>query len=196
MVTPEIVSFLNKNQWSAFYRSLLFQYEQRGSLSQKQIECVLNAINKAQNKEMVRNEPKEFSLKLGQVIEIKKFVAQRLKMEQGLPYFFRNLEVTEVLNETQKAYQLKVKFVSKIVTSCHVCGLHLDTDVSRATGIGPVCADRLGLKRPTLETAQETLRAIDALCSSVGIIGPIWVPKSQIKTSEETSSENQLQGVE
>lgn len=187
-VPEHIVVFLRANQWSAFYRSLLYQYESKGTLSPRQIETVVNAINrKAQKLEAPQTE-KTFSLNIGQVIEVKAWIARRLQADLGMKYFFRNLEVIQVMNESAKAYQLKIKFVSRIVTSCHICGKELDTEISRATGIGPVCAHKLGLPRPTLETAKDTLKSIDELCQRIGEIGPIWVPKSQIKTVE--NSEN------
>jgi hypothetical protein len=176
----QIVTFLKNNQWSDFYRSVLAQYESKGQLSPRQIECIENAMIRAANRQSVGL--KEYSIQPGAIVEVKAWIARRLQADNEMPYFFRNLEVVEIKNETAKAYQLTVKFVSKIVTSCHICGKDLDTDISRATGIGPVCADRLGIRRPTLETAHETLQAIDALCRNLGIIGPLWIPKSQIKT--------------
>lgn len=175
-----VILFLKNNQWSEFYRSLLSQYETKRSLSPRQIEAVENAMLKAAARQNVGLP--EYSIQPGNILEIKAWIARRLQADQNLQYFFRNLEVTTVHNETPKAYQVSVKFVSRIVTSCHICGRELDTDVSRATGIGPVCADKLGIARPTLETAHKTLEAIDVLCKNLGTIGPIWLPKSQIKT--------------
>jgi hypothetical protein len=151
-------------------------------LSVKQIACIDSAIEKKALKLVTPVVQKEYSIKVGQRIEIKAWIARRLAADLGREFFFRNLEVTTVHNETAKAFQVSVKFVAQIVTSCHVCGRDLDTDVSRATGIGPVCADKIGLPRPTLVTAQETLASIDALCNQIGAVGPIWIPKSQIKS--------------
>ncbi len=180
MVTQDVVKFLQANAWSKFYNSLLYQYNSKGYLSSLQLEAVEKAMFKASQPKST--EPKVYSIASGQRIEVKAWIARRLQADLGLAFFFRNLEVVEVLNETFKAYQVKVKFVAQIVTSCHICGRDLDTEISRATGIGPVCADKMGLPRPTLATANETLKAIDALCQGIGAVGPIWVPKSQIKT--------------
>lgn len=180
----EIVDFLKANTWSNFYSSLLGQFTARGFLSDKQIAAVERAIAEKANRASNPPPSREYSVKVGQLLEVKAWIARRLQADLGMDYFFRNLEVTEVLNETVKAYQVKVQFVAQIVTSCHICGRDLDTEVSRATGIGPVCADKMGLPRPTLATAQETLQAIDALCKQIGAVGPIWIPKSQIKNCE------------
>lgn len=179
-----IVTFLKNNQWSNFYQSLLSQYQTRGQLSARQIECIEAAMLKAsQPREPAK--PREYSIQPGAFIEVKAWIARRLQADLNMQYFFRNLEIVEIKNETAKAYQVQVKFVSKIVTSCHICGKELDTDVSRATGIGPTCAKRLGIPRPTLATANDTLALIDGLCQSLGVVGPIWIPKSQIKMGGE-----------
>jgi len=184
----QIVTFLKNNQWSNFYQSLLSQYEKYGNLTPKQIQCVETAIIKAARKTQDAALPPEqraFSLKIGTIIEVKAWIARRLAADLHETVFFRNLKIAEVLRETAKAYEVKVEFVSTIVTSCHICGRELDTDVSRAVGIGPVCADKLGIPRPTLETAHETLKLIDQRCKEIGILGPVWIPKSQIKFKTE-----------
>ena len=177
MLTPEMINWLRANTWSAFYTSLLSQVNSGRQLSDRQLECIRAGMERASQPKVRR----ESSIMPGAIIEVKAWIARRLQADLGMQYFFRNLNVVEVVSESQKAFQVKVSFVSKIVTSCHICGRELDTDVSRATGIGPVCADRLGIKRPTLATASETLDAIDALCKNLGTIGPVWLPKSQIK---------------
>lgn len=120
-------------------------------------------------------------MNVGQAFEIKTWLAKALQKQLDMKFFLRNLEVVEVLSETPKAYMVKIQFVSKIACNCHVCGRPLDTEVSRAVGIGPVCAVKIGLIRPTLNDAQSTINELEALCRTIGTIGPVWVPKSQIK---------------
>jgi hypothetical protein len=181
----KIIEFLKANQgWSSFYASLLTQYERKGALSPRQIECVEKNMAKAADREVARSvraaAPRTFSLLPGQEIEIKGWIAKRLQADLKLDFFFRNLEIVEVTAESKKAYQVKVKFISKIMSSCHFCGRELDNDVSRATGVGPVCAEKHGLGRPTLETAQATIKALEEVCAKIGTVGPFWLPKSQI----------------
>jgi hypothetical protein len=104
-----------------------------------------------------------------------------MKEELKMDFFLRNLEVVEVLYESEKAYQVKVKFVSKIVSCCHVCGTNLEDEVSKLVGIGPSCSKKLGLRRPTKNDANAFMAEFEALITTVGIIGPIWVAKGQIK---------------
>lgn len=167
------IEYLKAHLDNTFFKSLYTQWEQRGTLSDRQIACIDRAIAK-------ESRP-VFSIQVGQKFEIKTWLAKRLQKETDKEFFFRNLEVIEVQKETEKAYLMSVRFVSSIACSCHVCGRALDNEVSRATGIGPVCADRLNIPRPTLANAQETLAQIDTLCKQIGTVGPFWVPKSQIK---------------
>lgn len=173
----ERLDFLKNNSDNKFYKSLLDQYEAKGSLSDKQWACVDRALEKL-NKPVKTD---DFSISVGETFEIKTWLAKRLQEDSGASFFFRNLRVTSVERETEKAYLLSVKFVSSIARSCHICGRALDDEISRATGIGPVCASKLGIDRPKLETADTTLKLIDTLCNDIGEIGPVWVPKSQIK---------------
>lgn len=188
MVSSIIIDFLKANGWSNFFQSLLNQYEAKGSLSEKQIQAVQKAIDEKAAKAAKALLPPVYTIKPGEVIEIKAWLAHRLQAEKQMQYFFRNLEVVEVLGETPKAYKVNVKFVSRIVTNCHICGRDLDTEVSRATGIGPVCAKKIGLPLPTLATAQDTLKALEAMVAGIGTIGPIWVAKSQIKAVTATAA--------
>ena len=170
-----VVEFLKVNQGkSTFYASLLTQWEQRGSLSPRQIECVERALTPQ------AAPVRAFGIAPGQEIEVKQWIAHRLRDDLALPYFFRNVKVIEVLGETAKAYRVRVQFVSGIRTVCHFCGRDLDNEVSRACGVGPVCAVNHGMPRPTVETARETLAELEAMAIKVGVVGPVWVPKSQV----------------
>lgn len=121
----------------------------------------------------------------GTSIEIKGWIAHRLRDDLGMPFFFRNITIVDVIKETEKAVRITAKFSSDIRNCCHFCGRDLDNDVSRATGIGPACASKHGLGRPTVEKAQETLKALTEMCAQVGTVGPFWLPKSQIMEGEK-----------
>ena len=182
-----VIQFLIDNQWSDFYKSLLSSFDKFGRLTEKQYTCAKAGMEKSLIKKAPPvitpdNAPKkEFSIKVGQVIEIKTWLANNFKKDAGMDFFLRNLEIVEVLNETQKAYQVRVRFVSKIVQNCCACGKALDNEISKATGIGPTCARKIGLSRPSLHSAQQTILELEALCVKIGIIGGLWIPKSQIK---------------
>lgn len=97
-----------------------------------------------------------------------------------MTHVFRNLEIVEIVGESPKAIKARVKFVSKVANSCHLCGRELDTEISRATGIGPVCAEKLGISRAKANDARAILDAVEALAAEVGVLGPVVIAKSQI----------------
>lgn len=117
----------------------------------------------------------------GMVFEMSAWFAKRIKEEKGTAYAFRNFKVLKVVRETQKAFQIDGEFFSGIASTCGVCGRELTNDISRATGIGPVCAVKIGLSRPTMESAKQTVRDMEAMSKAQGVFQGIWVPKSQVK---------------
>lgn len=171
------------HQDNDFLTSLWNQLKERGFLSDKQLDCIERTIKKSQ--------PKQFSLKSGDKITIKKWLAHNLKDQINITkdptknYFFRNLIIEEVLHESEKAYLVRVRFDSDIRNCCHICGRDLDNPVSMATGVGPICAEQLGIKRYSLEDAPKVLEEIEKICKAVGIIGPIWLPKSQLEKRKQ-----------
>ena len=193
-----ILDFINSNKDSStFYKSLSDQYEARGFLTQKQKDCVVQALEKEEQKNKLKAQKEKFaqeqeaeyhaqiknySIKQNDILEIRTWLAKSFQEALKMDFFFRNLEVVAVLDETPKAYCVKVKFSSQILASCHVCGLALSNPVSKATGLGPTCARRIGLSRPTVAHAEKTLAELEAFCTNVGVIGEIWIPKSQIKS--------------
>lgn len=94
-------------------------------------------------------------------------------------YFFRTMKIVEVLNESPLALELKVRIHTEISGQCHICGKSLTDSFSQVTGIGPVCAKKyLNVKNGSVE---ETIRKIKEIAESYGVIGPVVVPKSQIR---------------
>jgi hypothetical protein len=159
---------------NSFILSLKYQAKKYGQLSPKQLECAVNFFTK-------QEATKEFTYKVRQTITIRKWLAQSLAKTQKLPFFFRNLVIEEVVSESNRAIQVKVSFSSKIASVCHCCGRGLDNQISKATGIGPVCAKKyFKIERPTIDKAQEIIAKIEEEAKIAGIIGPIWIPKSQI----------------
>jgi hypothetical protein len=117
----------------------------------------------------------------GVVLEMKAWYAKAFKENHNTAYAFRNLKVIKALRETEKAIQVDAEFFSGIACSCGVCGRELNNDISRATGIGPICAEKIGLPRPTMDKAKEIVAQLEALSKAQGIFKGVWIPKSQIK---------------
>jgi hypothetical protein len=135
----------------------------------------------------VESEPVKptYSMEKGQRVTIRKHFANNKAKELGYKVFFRNLIIEEVHAESRKAIEVTVSFDSKLSTYCHCCGLNLDTEVSQATGIGPICAKKyFGFKRVTMADAPAILARIEEETKALGTVR-IWVPKSQFITKAE-----------
>lgn len=126
----------------------------------------------------------------GKRAELNKYAARSVQskvnetLDEPIEYLYRNIRITEVIKETAKAVMINFEFFGGIARSCHVCGAALDTEVSRSCGIGPVCARRMGLPRPTKDNATIVLAQIEERVGQIGEIGPVWVPKSCIEIME------------
>lgn len=138
-------------------------------------------LDVAENSKKMDEEPFQYSYVKGDEIEITAWVAKQIGKEKKIETVFRNLKITEIDGESNKAIKVKIEFVSKIAACCHVCGAPLDNEVSLATGIGPVCARKIGLPRPTMSNAKLILEELEKYAKTIGEIGPIWLAKSQIK---------------
>lgn len=104
--------------------------------------------------------------------------------EEPITYLYRNITINKVEAETAKAVRIRFEFYGGIGRNCHVCGAALDTEISRACGIGPTCAKKMGLPRPNANNASIILAQIEEIAGSFGEIGPVWVPKSCIEILE------------
>lgn len=161
---------------SQFINSLQRQLNVKGQLTARQIQCGIQFFSPKQEPKIAIN-----TVSQGQEITIRKWLAQSLANQLKMPFFFRNLVVEEVLNETSKAINVKVRFNNNIAACCHFCGRGLDNEVSKATGVGPVCAKKyLKVSRPTVDSAKEIIDKINAEAQNAGVIGPLWIPKSQL----------------
>ena len=179
--SPEIQWLLDYQGNFPFYLSLRQQFEARGTLSEKQMDALARAVTREQRPVSVDRAPavETFTLKAGDGLEIRAWLARSIAAEFNHELAFRNLRVTEVLRETAMAWQVRFRDVSKTCNNCHLCGKELDTEISRACGVGPTCAKKLGFKRVTMADAGKILEAMEAAASSIGELGPRWLPKSQ-----------------
>lgn len=169
---PEVIDFLEKNfSGNGFYNSLYNQLNTYGTLSERQVECIKNAIEKA-GQPVAPLAEKEYSLKSGQTIIVSKFIARILGAEFGLnrPHFA--LEVVKVTNESAKSYEGIFKISAVRTVHCCVCGITLSNPASIAAGIGPICASKYEVS--SVEELSEKFTSITTELKR-------WIPKSQIK---------------
>ncbi len=130
--------------------------------------------------EEIMDEPIE-SILTNNIIEVKPWYATAFARDHGVTVPFRNMKVVAVYKENAKSYLMDVEFFAGISFSCGVCGAALSNQVSQATGIGPVCAQRFGLPRMTMKNAKEVVAKIQEKCAVYSTFKKVWIPKSQIK---------------
>lgn len=176
-VPQEVVEFVALNsQKSSFFNSLHSQYLAKGFLSENQIKCVLNAIDRENNPKP--QDPEAFTIKAGEVIRISKGFAKAFAQTNGFKTTLFNLEVVAVDRETPKAWRVKVKGSGIANGYCCACGLMLTDPISIQNNIGPVCAGRLGVSRADNLLMREI--AMAALEREV-TTDFVWIPKSVVK---------------
>lgn len=126
------------------------------------------------------------------VVEMTKWYATKFQEQHETKFAFRNLKILKVKVETERAFLVDVEFFGGISNSCGCCGKRLTDRFSVATGIGPICAERLGIPRITdLEQAHLVIEQMGRICREAGVFKEVWIPKSQIRGTERQESERQ-----
>lgn len=115
------------------------------------------------------------------VLEVSKWYATTVAKDHNVEVVFRNFKVLEVYRETAKAILVDIEFYAGISISCGICGAPLSNEISKATGIGPICASKMGLPRVSKVNAKEIVGALNRKCAQLGVFNNVWVAKSQIK---------------
>ena len=166
-----------------FLLSLKAQLLVNGYLSEKQIAAAEKCRNRETKPALV---VPTYSIKVGDVLEVKKSFAQKLARQNGSPRIFFNFEVLEIKAETRMAFLIKTRASAKVTSHCCVCGRTLTDPVSILTGIGPVCADKNGIPYGDVDVTKAALEEI----ATKEVEIEVWIPKSTIKNL------NALTGVE
>ena len=116
------------------------------------------------------------------ILEMSKWYANKFKEQHNTKFAFRNMKILNVYKETEKAYLVDAEFFGGIATSCGCCGKSLSNDISIATGIGPICASKLGFPRiDDINQAHIIVEEMHKMSKECGIFKQVWIPKSQIK---------------
>lgn len=120
---------------------------------------------------------REFTIAVGETIRINKFHAKRIGDAAGLTRAHFVFEVVGVLDESPKAYRLKLKAKAQRSGHCCVCGLPLTNPESVMKGIGPDCGD--GYKLDWNSDKDLLLQLSEKL--SIYSEVTTWLPKAAIK---------------
>ena len=173
----ELRSILEYNGQTAFIVDLKTKYLTYRNLTDKQIQKGYEAVNR----EKAKNSQTTLNLKLvGNTIKLGRSIAEKIKEAKGLEFFPILVDVTEVMVMSDKAFKLKAKLTKENGGICRCCGRTLTDEMSRLTGIGPVCSAHIGVKHP--ETKLDLPMYRERINNKIDEIGEFefWIPKRGI----------------
>ena len=117
-------------------------------------------------------------------IDISAWMAQVLKRDLQTALTFCRLDITELLRVTPKAVQVRGFFSTNIGARCYMCGAILDTEISRASGIGPVCAKHAGIPRAKQADAAATIAHMNELAKTMGQF-TVWIIRRHLRDNRD-----------
>ncbi|WP_461365922.1 DUF6011 domain-containing protein, partial [Candidatus Darwinibacter acetoxidans] len=110
-------------------------------------------------------------------IVVKHWIASK----KGIPHAIDAL----IVRETDRALLIKGHALADSPICCVRCGAALTHPASRLVGIGPECADKLGIPYPSRNLGDWTEEMLEAIRAKVRKIKvDCWLPKSAIKEIE------------
>jgi hypothetical protein len=148
-----------------------------GTLSQRQIEVTLKAIEKESDK---KNTHQLGFPTLGETIKIGRKKGQELREKYGLKFNPILIDIVEIKAMSPKAIHFAGKMTIKRGDVCMCCAKTLTDEFSMLTRMGKCCAENMGVKYITDKSQAEEFR--NEYLKKVEEIGimEFWIPKSKI----------------
>ena len=159
---------------NGFVNSVKAGYTKWGSLTPRQMDAIKKFFT-PKKKDVFK--PIDVNID----VILKRYVARGISEEYGLEKITPiTVTIHQVVGLTPRAVKVKGKMTFTDVGCCRCCGKDLTDWVSKASGIGPVCAKYMGIKRPT--TQADIAEFNKHLKEKIEEIGELefWVPKSHI----------------
>jgi NADH:ubiquinone oxidoreductase subunit E len=171
----KIAKYEGENSFVTEIKGKLTTY---GTLTEKQVSAALNQIQKEENQSITKNVRIPV---VGETIQLSRKVAQELKEKYNLEFNPLLIDVTKITAISGKAIKVVGKLTVKRFKVCNCCARTLTDEFSMLTGLGKVCASRLGV--PYITDASQVDRFREDYLKRVEEIGEMeaWIPKSQIK---------------
>lgn len=169
-----IVEYDGNNTFIVDLKSKYLTYR---NLSDAQIKKGYEAVNR----EKAKNSQVTLNLRLvGNTIKLGRTIAERIKKEKGIEFHPILVDVTEVMVMSEKAFKLKAKLTKENGGICRCCGKTLTDEMSRLTGMGPVCSKYVGVKHPVSKSDLPAYRAeVNEKIDEIGEF-EFWIPKRGI----------------
>jgi hypothetical protein len=173
LILTKVKEYEGNNNFILSLKSGLNKY---GSLTPKQLSAADNFFSKLEVPTNQISDSKNINVNL----KVTKFIAKRIADDNKLEFRPFLVTISKVLKTTNKAYQVVGRMNTSDVTSCRCCGLDLTDWKSQATGVGPICAKKLGI--PYVKNQEDVLVFKKLLKLKIDEIGDLtfWIPKSQI----------------
>lgn len=176
-----------KTNATGFLFSMQQNIKKYGKLTPNMLAAVERIYNQELQRASLPKPPSTFEN--GTILEVSRFVAFELEAVTGHKGF--NLELVETVRETEKAIQARVRFTAKFQARCCCCGLKLTNAISKLTGIGPDCAEKMGIPRAIDEdSAREQVKALENVLAQKAE-ATIWIPRKSIKNHPTSQNETE-----
>jgi hypothetical protein len=177
-VTKEVENY---NGTNSFMNSLKKGLKKYGSLTDNQTSAAIRVIEGARRHEQAQ---KRMNITLvGDTIKIGRKIALGIKEEYGLEFHPILIDVTAVTGMTDRALRIKGKLTKENGGICRCCAKTLTDDISKVTGIGPICSKYVGVPHPrNLYDTNEIETYKKNMSEKIDSIGEFefWIPKKAI----------------
>jgi hypothetical protein len=173
----QFLKIVNYNGESKFVQDIKAKYLQYRTLTEKQ----LNAANKAIYTEEQKNSQIPMDIKLvGNTIKLGRKIAGEIKKEYKLDFHPILVDVTKITMTSNKAVKLVAKLTKENAGICRCCGKTLTDEMSRMTGLGPICSGYVGVKHPSTKEDLPYYRQL--ISDKIDEVGEFefWIPKRGI----------------
>jgi hypothetical protein len=178
----KIQSYAGEN---SFVKDIQSKLEKYGKLSDKQVTAAVSQIKKEETKTATKekNIPTE-----GDTIQVGRRIGQQMKETYGLEFNPTILDITKVIAISPKAVKFEGKMTVKRCKVCMCCAKSLTDEFSMLTQMGKTCAKHM--KVEYIKDKSQADRFREEYLKRVEEIGTMefWVPKSQLKNWEGSSS--------
>jgi flagellar biosynthesis chaperone FliJ len=178
----KIQSYAGEN---SFVKDIQSKLEKYGKLSDKQVTAAVSQIKKEETKTATKemNIPTE-----GDTIQVGRRIGQQMKETYGLEFNPTILDITKVIAISPKAVKFEGKMTVKRCKVCMCCAKSLTDEFSMLTQMGKTCAKHM--KVEYIKDKSQAARFREEYLKRVEEIGTMefWVPKSQLKNWEGSSS--------
>jgi hypothetical protein len=181
-LSDELKKIVDYNGDNSFVKDIKNKLMTYGTLSHKQIQAVLNQIESEENKKRTMNVTISV---VGKTIQLRRMMSIKLKEQYNLDFNPILIDVSKITAMSPKAIKVVGRLTSKRGKVCTCCMKTLTDEFSMLTGVGPTCAEKLGIKY--IRNANEAKRFRDDYLKRVEEIGDMefWIPTSQVKIWDE-----------